>query len=227
MKKSIYLALMLIITTSLTVGCNNKQKDPNPTPTANATSKQQSTAVPTSTVTPTPPPKPEPGSNVALHKNYEVSSETSSEWAPWGWASEFVNDGIKENNPLSQGFTTDVKLYMELEDWEDEWVMIDIGQVVSIDKVVLYPRQDTGIGFPCDYYIEVSADNKTYTTVATVTDNLGEEPNYDPAILTFNAVDARYVRLVVTKPWPQLNGSDGYLVQIAEFEIYAAPSGKE
>ena len=123
------------------------------------------------------------------------------------------------------GWTSQIKQYMSLEDFGEEWVWIDLQGVISIDKVMLYPRQDNGGCFPMDYYIEVSTDNENFEKVAEVTgDDRSREGIKEPAILTFEPVDARYVRLVVTKPFEVPAGNDGYLVQLAEFEIYAAPS---
>lgn len=222
MKKVLIIAIMLIMTASLIVGCNTGSKDPDPTPTVKVTAEP--TAVPTPSPTPTPPPPPEPGTNVALNKYYEVSSETDETYVQWGWSSEFINDGIIKDDPTSVGWTIAVNQFMTIDEWEEQWCMIDLGQVVSIDKVILYARGDSGVGFPEDFFIEVSTDNKSYTTIKSVEAYTGGQPVTEPCVLEFDAVDARYVRLVVTKPFPVSSGQDGFLLQLAEFEIYSAPS---
>ncbi len=231
MKKIFICILMLIVMTIVFVGCDTENKEPAATATPKVNKTQIATNAPTATPAPTEAPteapKPEPGTNVALNKNYEVSSETDDgAYLQWGWSSSFLNDGVVEAILNEHtGWTTNVAQFMAIEDWEDQWALIDLGQVVSIDKVVLYPRQDTFINFPIDYYIEVSTDNKTFTKVANITgDTHSADRNREPAILPFDAVDAKYVKLVVTKPYDVINGNDGFLLQLAEFEIYAAPS---
>ena len=71
-----------------------------------------------------------------------MSSETDSTYVQWGWASEHINDGLIEEDPTIPhvGWTSQVKQYMTLEDFEEEWVWFDLKAVYKIDKVVLWPR---------------------------------------------------------------------------------------
>ena len=229
MKRYLTILMILVLAVSVFVACDNSDKNSDdPTPTPTATSTPEPTEEPTPTAEPTPTPTPEPGTNVALNKPYEVSSETDSTYVQWGWSSEFINDGQIEQDSFHVGWTTNVKQFFELEEFEEQWVQIDLGGVIAIDKVVLYPRQDKAEAFPMDYFIEVSKDGKEYDKVVEVTDdNRSNNGDLSPAILTFDAVEARYVRLVVTKPHDVTSGNDGYLVQLAEFEIYSAPSSTE
>ncbi len=225
MKRAISILLVMVMVLGVFTACKKEGED-SPTPTPEPTNTPASTAEPTPTEEPTPSPSPAPGTNVALNKPFEVSSETDSTYVQWGWYSEYINDGVIEHDPEAHaGWTSQIKQYMSLEDFGEEWVWIDLQGVISIDKVMLYPRQDNGGCFPMDYYIEVSTDNENFEKVAEVTgDDRSREGIKEPAILTFEPVDARYVRLVVTKPFEVPAGNDGYLVQLAEFEIYAAPS---
>ena len=73
-----------------------------------------------------------------------VSSETDSTYVQWGWAAEFINDGLVEadHSIPHVGWTSQVKQYIALEDFEEEWIWFDLKSVYKIDKVVLWPRQD-------------------------------------------------------------------------------------
>lgn len=68
-----------------------------------------------------------------------------------GWSSELVKDGA--NNP---------------------WVAIDIGDVVGMSTLVLFPtvsQQVVGANFPVDFEISVSTDGQDYKKVLTVSDH--------------------------------------------------------
>jgi hypothetical protein len=90
----------------------------------------------------------------------------------------------------------------------NDWLKIDLGELTFISKVVL-------AGYKSDHYltdfkIQVSTDDVSYTTVATVTGNtlLTSEHQFTPAY-------GRYVKLVVT-----LNTGHWRTV-VREFEIYS------
>ena len=222
MKRAISILLVMVMVLGVFAACKKEGED---SPTPKPTNTPASTAEPTPTEEPTPSPSPAPGTNVALNKPFEVSSETDSTYVQWGWYSEYINDGVIEHDQkLMPAGHLNQSVHVT-GGFRREWVWIDLQGVISIDKVMLYPRQDNGACFPMDYYIEVSTDNENFEKVAEVTgDDRSREEIKEPAILTFEPVDARYVRLVVTKPFEVPSGSDGYLVQLAEFEIYAAPS---
>lgn len=228
------LIVMTVIILSVCVGCAGNGKITHPGVTTMSTTAKPTTK-PTSISTSAEPtakldsiPTTKPGVNVALNKYFEVSSETGEGHVQWGWSSKFINDGIKKslvNENL--GWTTNVGVVMTENDWADEWVLIDIGEVLSIDKVIVYPIDVTASFFPIDYHVEVSSDKTNYTTVASVTgDTSTADKNFTPKVISFNAVNAQYVKVVITKPYSVPAGADGYLVQMAEIEIYSAPSGK-
>ena len=95
------------------------------------------------------------------------------------------------------------------------WVEVDLNRVTTLNRVDLYPtgtNYTRGKYFPLDFTIEVSVDGKKWTCVvekSNYTDVLSEIPSF-----TFDAVDARYVRINVTK-----SRDVGYF-EIAEIEIY-------
>ncbi|MER6398757.1 discoidin domain-containing protein [Kitasatospora sp. NPDC001603] len=64
----------------------------------------------------------------------------------------------------------------------------------------LTPRTDganTGLGFPVDYTVQVSADGSTWSTVATRTGT--PRPGAAPQVLTFAPTTARYVKVTGTR----------------------------
>ncbi|MGN0352285.1 MAG: discoidin domain-containing protein [Roseburia sp.] len=69
---------------------------------------------------------------------------------------------------------------------DDAWIEVDLGQIYSVDKVVLNWEDAYGEA----YNIQVSTDGINYMTVKTLTEQDGGED-----IVTFNAVNARYVRM--------------------------------
>lgn len=104
----------------------------------------------------------------------------------------------------------------------EEWIIIDLEKEYSIHLVILYPRQDNGRGFPEDYQIDVSSDNETWETVYTKTEDKGsEDEDVDPREIELEAVSARYIRLLATKLTDVPDTSDGYLLQMAEMEVYS------
>lgn len=228
MNKKLIILLLIVSLLAIIVACDPVPKEPKATKAPTAGPSAEPTEEPTPTVEPTPTPKPEPGTNVAMGKPYDVSSETDFNYVQWGWSADFINDGRVDHEPDDHaGWTSAVKQYMDLEDFDEEWVMIDLKGPVEIDKIVLWPRQDNGRHFPEDYHITISLDGKEHTTIVEISGDMRSVDDYTskpPAILTFEPVEARYVTLVVTKPSSGAVAGDGYLVQLAEFEIFAAPS---
>lgn len=155
-----------------------------------------------------------PEYNVALNKTTKVSS--SLEQTAWGWSKKFLNDGITTRTDTHSGWTSQIKKHDDPA--TEEWAMVDLGSAYNIDTVVLYPEQHTGSYFPKHLVIEVSDDGKNWTVVAE-----NKEPGIamtTERIIKFNAVDTRYVR-VFSKEMTKVDSSpDGYLFQLAEFEVY-------
>jgi alpha-L-rhamnosidase len=83
------------------------------------------------------------------------------------WNSTYLTDGKITNNALlgytSQTFSSNS---------QHIYVTIDLGSIKTIDKVILYPRQDVAssassslaANFPSTFTIQASSDNVTYTT---------------------------------------------------------------
>lgn len=158
--------------------------------------------------------------NLALGQKVEVSSS----YVGSGWNPEYAVDGKRTGINTAtgeKGWTSKPASGTS----NPEWIMIDLNHVDSIDKVVLWPRDDAGtnvgLGFPIDFTIQVSPDKVNWTTVATKT-------NYPaPALggaqtIAFNSVYARYVKIEGTKL--AVDNFNTYVMQLVEVEIYQAIS---
>jgi hypothetical protein len=88
---------------------------------------------------------------------------------------------------------------------DNEWICVDLGQVMTIGKVKL--NWETAYGK--SYIIQVSSDGTTWTDVSVVTKGDG-----DVDILSFNQTSARYVRMLGV----QRGTNYGY--SLYEFEVY-------
>lgn len=226
MKKiSLILIILLLI---VFVGCDNEGKTADKTPTPKPTEAKTATPVVTSVPTPTPTATPDIGANVALGKDYEVSSFTEN--TRRGWLPECINDGIIEaTDGVHMGWTSLVGKYVGSfnEDEVCEWVMIDLGKEYNINTVKAWPRQDEtegGLYFPVDYQIDVSDDKENWTTVYEKKDDNGAENfDTDPRVISLTDVKGRYVRFMATK-LTRINASyqdNGLLMQLAELEIFS------
>lgn len=132
------------------------------------------------------------------------------------WNAANITDGIK-----MESWPTDKTLgwsagYFDTID-QELWISVDLETVFTINKVVLYPRGNGGICFPADYEIQVSLNGIDWTTVYRKTgdSNIGEKPR----IIEFDDIEAKYVRLFVTKLSDEIDIT-GYSCQISEFEVY-------
>ncbi len=100
------------------------------------------------------------------------------------------------------------------------YVEIDLGEVMTINEVDLFPREADGLYFPVDYVIFVSEDGVNYTNVFTVA---GDAQSTLKSKLVrychFADVNARYVRIAASKLSAGDSGSD-YYCEFAEIEIY-------
>ncbi|MFP4681770.1 MAG: discoidin domain-containing protein [Chitinispirillaceae bacterium] len=129
------------------------------------------------------------GTDLALNRTVDASSvereNNSAEMAVDGnsttrWSSDFEND---------------------------QWISVDLGQVYTVDKVVLNWEEAHGVV----YNIEVSDDAETWTTVFEETENssAGEK------IHTFPSVEAQYVRMYGIERVLEWGGFSLY-----DFEVY-------
>ncbi|MFD0480631.1 discoidin domain-containing protein [Nonomuraea thailandensis] len=83
------------------------------------------------------------------------------------------------------------------------------------DPAAAYGRRGPRGGFPVDFAVQVSADNTTWTTVATKTGQA--RPRISGETLSFTPVTARYVRIGTTKLSADPVGD--LRLQLAELEV--------
>ncbi len=118
-----------------------------------------------------------------------------------------VTDGIRDNSSATAlGFHSAQNT---------GFVEIDLGRVTALNRVDIYPTgtlYNKGAAFPKAFTIDVSADGDTWRTVAT---SDGVDATRAVPVLTFETVEARYVRMNVTEGCAAGTG-----FEIAEIEIY-------
>ena len=105
-------------------------------------------------------------------------------------------------------------------------ITLDLGSAQKVNQVSLFPKNSYGAfegGAPCfpkDFTISVSSDGTSYQTVASFTDY--ENPGVHQQTFDFDEVEARYVKITVTKlgtPDYSLSKATRYRVQLAEIEV--------
>lgn len=166
--------------------------------------------------------------NLAL--GTEVRSSTSVD--NFGWFAEYVTNGMRDfdEENVIRGWSSAIRFFNPeiARENSTQWIKIDLGDVYTISRVDLYPRSDgsnIGLYFPIDYVIQVSTEDNAWeqtdesddgwTTVVTKTDV--ERPEDGVQSFTFAPVAAKYVRVKATR---LQEGGDGFVVQLAEIEVY-------
>lgn len=150
--------------------------------------------------------------------NYAFSSTVSGSYPleNWGWASALLVNGVRTSESGALGYSswaTDSLLVNH-----QEWVTVALADPHRLNKVIIYPRSDAGkqgFGFPIDFVIQLSSDNKVWSTVATYTNY--PETGAAAQTFRFGAQKAQFVRLLATK---LRNKESQYVLQMAELEAY-------
>lgn len=153
------------------------------------------------------------GEDLAHNRPVYPSSTTPEEgFRGWGWAADFINNGVD-----GQGWTSNVKIHYTPD--ATEYIIIDLEDVFAVERVVV---QTHGV-FPEDFSIEMSTDGKNWTTIASET---GAKDYPDKTELTFTTesgegVVGRFLRFKATK----LRGTaaDGYMLQLGNISAYGEP----
>jgi hypothetical protein len=157
---------------------------------------------------------PQDGPNLALNKTVTVSSSfDQSSFSP-----QMVVDGIRDERPGVRGWSS----VSDASANHTEWIMIDLGTTYPINRVDLYPRNDSrrvGESFPIDFTIQTSLDGNSWTTVVT-RNNYGK-PGPEAQPFTFNRTDARFVKVVGTN-LRYLGAEGSYFMQFTEIEVYGS-----
>ncbi|MFI7702038.1 glycoside hydrolase domain-containing protein [Nonomuraea sp. NPDC049480] len=156
---------------------------------------------------------------------------TSSTYSADGWHPTAAADGIQSSTPGSMGWTSAAGASAD----RTEWITVDLQSKRSLSRIDLFPRSDganAGMGFPVDFTVQVSADGKSWSAVATHAEY--PRPGTGAQSFSFPAEDARYVRVTGTKLSTDPLGA--HHMQLAEIEVYggglaaehpaSAPSGR-
>lgn len=134
---------------------------------------------------------------------------TSSSYEGDGWTAAGVVDGVRTGIGWSSSTAGMGANHTES-------VQVDLGSARPVGRVDLYPRADganTGLGFPIDFTVQVSADGSSWTTVATKT---GFARPTGAETFPFATANVRYVKVTGTNLRPDAFGH--YHLQFAEIE---------
>lgn len=107
--------------------------------------------------------------NVARKATFSASDT----WTIGNWNLNYLNDGVVQGTTL--GYTTTQKGNNS----QHVYVIADLGKVMDINRIVLYPRQDDkaasgteAANFPSSYTIQTSDDDKKYSVKHEVVDGV-------------------------------------------------------
>ncbi|MBQ7090485.1 MAG: discoidin domain-containing protein, partial [Clostridia bacterium] len=164
--------------------------------------------------------------NIALGATVTANSTVNSAWG----AANLTDGVLIHNSSTASGWSSasDGKNITTLV--TPKTLVVDLGSKKTFDQWKLYPRTNgiadpaTVFCFPVAYTVEVSDDNSTWTTVATVTNGAVTESIYQPAVGTLaEAKSGRYLRFTVTA----INSCDDHQnshVQLSELAVCYASS---
>lgn len=174
--------------------------------------------------------KPQSDINLAFGKKVTASSEDNEgEINRTGvqtqlWNPSMLIDGQRLSLDMVNDGDTAMGYRSEKFDTADNnvWVSIDLGEAQAVNKVILTPENDIendGMGFPVDFTIQTSQDNKNWTDVCRVTDYNNGKKVSGTQNFVFENTEARYVRINVQR---LSQANDGYRLQLSEFEVIAS-----
>ncbi len=160
-----------------------------------------------------------------------VRSSTSVD--DFGWFAENATNGMRDfdEEKVIRGWSSTILYFQpEIASYNTtQWIKIDLKDIYKISQVDLYPRSDgsnAGEYFPIDFVIQVSTEDSAWkqndegdTDWITVVTQTGVDKPAGGAVqsYTFEPIEARYVRIKATN---LQRGSDGYVFQLAEIEVY-------
>ncbi|QYR20590.1 discoidin domain-containing protein [Paenibacillus sp. sptzw28] len=151
--------------------------------------------------------------NLALQKAVTASSTFSNK----DWNILHAVDGGRSSVDGKKGWTSNNSLTTN----HSEWFQVDLGSVMPVSKVDLYPRNDgitTGQGFPVDFMIMVSDNGSVWNAVVTQTGY--PLPGNEVQSFSFSPMQVRYVRISGTNLSPNPYDHQYYRMQFAEVEVY-------
>ncbi len=142
------------------------------------------------------------------------------------WKPEFLVDGERVSS-FHKGFSGYCSNRLSTATPESPiTITLDLGSVQSFNQISLFPRNSyealSGGArcFPKDFTVSISEDGEHYYDVVNVTDYAN--PNVHQQVFDFDMVEARYVKLTVTKLGEFDFGfpsNASYCVQLTEIEV--------
>lgn len=151
-------------------------------------------------------------SNLARGKKVFVSSYPDGPgYKDWGWYPDFLTDG-NENN----GWTSNVKIHMGEEN-STEYAIIDLGDEFNISKAEFASHGC----WPKDYTVSVSSDGKTFTEIASETNDYDRFDKKENYVTEPENVHGRFIQFKATKL--RSTSADGPMLQLGEVKVYGTP----
>ncbi len=128
------------------------------------------------------------------------------------------------SRPPQYGYHSSIETEQDLV----KWVQVDLGAVVAIERMEIFPCHDdfngigAGFGFPLRYKIEVAADAEFSQDVNAVMDYTAddvENPGITPIRIDVPGQTGRFVRVTATK---LATRQDDYIFALAELKVFDA-----
>jgi hypothetical protein len=152
--------------------------------------------------------------------NYAAAQPvTASSWLEvHDWGAAQLVDEVRHSLPNTLGWSS----ALTSDATQVAWVQVDLGAMVEINTVRLYPRDDDpyeGHGFPVDFTIEAATEAAPdqWKPVVTRTGYRPTQPAQHVQVFTFAPGHYRHVRVVATRLGRV--GGEGYALQFAELEV--------
>ena len=163
------------------------------------------------------------GVNLALGMN--VTATSSYEEGNY-FLARFLTDGVYEPFEDNPHIGWSVNPFDVLGQNTPVDIIVDLEMTYLIDAVVVRPPwYIDGGSFPQSYTVEVSTDKKTWVKIGEAEDLVLTE-TLDQSY-TADSVEARYVRIHITRHSDLVDATGCYLSQIGEIEVYGKDAPPE
>ena len=157
-----------------------------------------------------------------------VSAPTSRE-APPVWSLENLTDSESILGPPVSAASTERKGWHSIAYADANTpvqVRLDLGEVVAIEDVRLFPMRWTGyphwvgFGFPVRYMIEASVEESFLHPISIANHTQADFPNpgTNPVVLPASGIRARHVRLTTTRLWERFTD---HAIALSEVQVFS------